>query len=130
MFENSGAGVWYCGKHWREYSSDGICPDCAIAQDVLERRPDWREFLADMGGKGVSDSYIPSAALYGDKQPTLLGRTDFKTWDRETLEKFARTSADENKALREELAFALAAWRKEVLRNPTQAVSSDTPTLT
>lgn len=52
--------------------------------------------------------------------------TDFKEWDRATLEQFARVCADENRVLREELALALAAWRKEVLREPTQAVSCDT----
>lgn len=77
--------------------------------------------------------HIPSDAMYGETQlkdlasKPFVGRTDFATWDRGTLEKFARTCADENKALREELAFALAAWRKEVLRDPPQAVSSGTP---
>lgn len=55
-----------------------------------------------------------------------LGPTDFKTWERETLERFAREVADENKALREELALALEAWRKEVLRSATEAVSCGT----
>ena len=41
-------------------------------------------------------------------------RTDFKTWDRSTLEKFAREAADENKQLRDDLRTAINAYRKAV----------------
>jgi hypothetical protein len=50
-----------------------------------------------------------------------LLKTDFSTWERQTLEHFARTAADENRLLRQEdailrqdLKAALAAWRKEL----------------
>jgi len=33
--------------------------------------------------------------------------TDFSTWDRETLERFAREAADENKQLREDVKMLL-----------------------
>lgn len=41
-------------------------------------------------------------------------KTDFKNWDRETLERFAREASDENVQLKEDLKAALAAWRKEL----------------
>jgi len=41
--------------------------------------------------------------------------TDFATWDRETLNKFARDAVNEIKALREELRVALDAYRKLVI---------------
>jgi hypothetical protein len=41
-------------------------------------------------------------------------KTDFSTWERKTLEDFARTAADENAILRQDLKAALAAWRKEL----------------
>lgn len=44
-------------------------------------------------------------------------RTDFSTWDRKTLEQFARDAADENLLLREQTALLIAAWRKEVVAN-------------
>lgn len=37
--------------------------------------------------------------------------TDFSIWERETLERFARQAADENKQLREDLRVALDAYR-------------------
>ena len=40
--------------------------------------------------------------------------TDFATWDRVMLERFARQAADENTQLKEDLTAALAAWRKEL----------------
>jgi hypothetical protein len=40
--------------------------------------------------------------------------TDFSTWNRKTLEDFARDAATENAILREDLKAALAAWRKEL----------------
>ena len=43
------------------------------------------------------------------------GRTDFRTWDRETLERFARQAANENAALQADLKVALQAWRKAEL---------------
>lgn len=39
------------------------------------------------------------------------GRTDFSTWDRSTLERFAREAADENRELRADLRTALDAYR-------------------
>ena len=41
-------------------------------------------------------------------------KTDFSTWKRDVLEDFARTAADENRILKEDLKAALAAWRKEL----------------
>lgn len=55
-----------------------------------------------------------------------MPKTDFKTWERATLERFARECADENLDLRETLILALAAWRKEVLRSAPSAVSCGT----
>ena len=51
--------------------------------------------------------------------PERRNRTDFSTWKRETLERFARQAADENKQLREDVRAALAAFRhfvKEALK--------------
>ena len=47
----------------------------------------------------------------------LIGRTDFKSWQRGTLEQFARQVADENKQLREDNKTLLDAWRSEVESN-------------
>lgn len=44
--------------------------------------------------------------------PNAQARTDFSTWDRETLERFARQAADENRQLREDLRVALDAFRR------------------
>jgi hypothetical protein len=43
------------------------------------------------------------------------GRTDFRTWERATLERFAREAADENLILRTQLKDALAAWRRALV---------------
>ena len=43
--------------------------------------------------------------------------TDFATWDRETLNKFAQDAANELDALKEELRVALDAYRKLVIEN-------------
>jgi hypothetical protein len=43
--------------------------------------------------------------------------TDFATWDRETLNKFARDAANELDALKEELRVALDAYRKLVIEH-------------
>lgn len=48
------------------------------------------------------------------KNPDIISRTDFRTWDRTTLEQFARQSADENAALQADLKTALAAWREAI----------------
>lgn len=40
--------------------------------------------------------------------------TDFSTWERATLEQFARESTEENLQLKEDLKTALAAWRNEL----------------
>jgi len=45
------------------------------------------------------------------------GLTDFATWDREVLNKFARDAANEIRALEEELRVALDAYRKLVIEN-------------
>lgn len=45
------------------------------------------------------------------------GRTDFKDWSRDGLERFARQAADENLVLRTDLKTALAAWRAAVKEN-------------
>ena len=45
------------------------------------------------------------------------GMTDFATWDRETLNKFARDATQEIDALKEELRVALDAYRKLVIEN-------------
>ena len=42
--------------------------------------------------------------------------TDFKTWERKTLEEFARQAADENKELREQLRVAIDAYRKLIVK--------------
>jgi len=44
-------------------------------------------------------------------------KTDFSTWQRKTLEDFARQVADENLELKEQLRAALAAYRMEVVKN-------------
>ena len=44
-------------------------------------------------------------------------KTDFKTWERERLEKFARDAADENRELRQQVNDLLRAYRAEVIRN-------------
>jgi hypothetical protein len=43
--------------------------------------------------------------------------TNFATWDRETLNKFAQDAADEIAALQEELRVAIDAYRKLVIDN-------------
>jgi hypothetical protein len=43
--------------------------------------------------------------------------TDFATWDRETLNKFAQDAASELEALKEELRVALDAYRKLVVEH-------------
>ena len=48
------------------------------------------------------------------KNESIISHTDFKTWDRNTLEQFARQSADENVALKADLKTALTAWREAV----------------
>lgn len=47
-------------------------------------------------------------------------RTDFSTWDRQTLERFAREAADENRELRADLRAALDAYRR-VVSAPTES---------
>lgn len=44
-------------------------------------------------------------------------KTDFRAWERDTLERFARDAADENRELKEKLKELLVAWRKEVIKN-------------
>lgn len=70
----------------------------------------------------------PRNAL-GDPAP---GRTDFTRWQRVNLEAFARQAADENLVLRaenaqlkEDLATALAAWRKCATTRPDGVEPSD-----
>jgi hypothetical protein len=70
----------------------------------------------------------PCNAL-GDPSP---GRTDFTRWARQSLESFARQAADENLVLRTEnerlkqdLATALAAWRKCATTRPHGVTPSD-----
>ena len=46
-----------------------------------------------------------------------IGMTDFATWDRETLNKFAQDTVREIGALREELRVALDSYRKLVVEN-------------
>lgn len=58
--------------------------------------------------------------------PSPPNRTDFKTWERATLERFAREAADENRVLRDQLAWMLEERRKELLRHNADAVSSGT----
>jgi flagellar biosynthesis regulator FlaF len=43
--------------------------------------------------------------------------TDFATWEREILNKFARDAANELNALKEELRVALDAYRKLVVEH-------------
>ncbi len=43
--------------------------------------------------------------------------TDFSTWARPNLERFAREAADENLQLRDDLKTALAGWRKAATEN-------------
>ncbi len=43
-----------------------------------------------------------------------MPRTDFSTWQRETLERFAREVADENLQLRADVRTALDGYRAEV----------------
>ena len=42
--------------------------------------------------------------------------TDFATWDRETLNRFAREAAQEILALREERSVAIKAYRELLLK--------------
>lgn len=63
----------------------------------------------------MSSENVPLNPL-GEPAPS---RTDFTAWSRAGLELFARQAADENLVLRaeiaqvkEDLAIALAAWRK------------------
>ena len=44
--------------------------------------------------------------------------TDFSTWDRETLNKFAQDAVDEIEALREELRVAIKAYRELLTKAP------------
>jgi hypothetical protein len=46
----------------------------------------------------------------------LVNPADFSTWDRKTLEQFARQAADENRELREDIKVVIDAWREEVHR--------------
>ena len=43
--------------------------------------------------------------------------TDFATWDRETLNKFAQDAANELESLKKELRVALDAYRKLVVEH-------------
>jgi len=43
--------------------------------------------------------------------------TDFSTWDRETLNKYAYEAMKEIEALKEDLRVALEAYRKLVVQN-------------
>ena len=43
------------------------------------------------------------------------GRTNFKSWSRDSLEQFARDAADENLLLRFDLKAAIAGWRQAVV---------------
>lgn len=47
-------------------------------------------------------------------------KTDFKSWDREVLETFAREAADELARVREENRILLDAWRKAVIEHQTE----------
>ncbi|WP_395026553.1 hypothetical protein [Comamonas odontotermitis] len=49
-----------------------------------------------------------------------MPRTDFSTWQRETLERFAREVADENLQLRADVRTALNGYRREVLQQAPQ----------
>ena len=47
-------------------------------------------------------------------------KTDFKNWERDTLEKFAREAADENRELKEKLSEMREmrdTWRNEAIKN-------------
>jgi hypothetical protein len=46
-----------------------------------------------------------------------IGMTDFATWDRDTLNKFARDAVNEIEALQEELRVALDAYRQLVIEH-------------
>jgi hypothetical protein len=48
----------------------------------------------------------------------LTGKADFSTWDRQTLERFAREAADENAVLRADLRTALDAYHKLLAEMP------------
>jgi hypothetical protein len=54
-------------------------------------------------------------------------RTDFSTWDRPTLERFAREAADENRELRADLRAALDAYRFAVSEAPPPNPASRPP---
>lgn len=41
-------------------------------------------------------------------------KTDFSTWERDTLERLARELADENEQLKADLKTALTAWREQL----------------
>lgn len=51
-----------------------------------------------------------------------MPEADFSTWDRATLERFAREAADENRELRQDLRIALDAYRAAVCAPPTVKV--------
>lgn len=44
-----------------------------------------------------------------------MPQADFSSWDRATLERFARQAADENRELRENVRVLHDAWRQFVL---------------
>ena len=47
--------------------------------------------------------------------------TDFSTWDRQTLEKFAQEAAAENRALRVENKVVLDQWRELIRKQYREA---------
>jgi hypothetical protein len=54
-----------------------------------------------------------------------MPRTDFSTWERTTLEQFARQAADENRQLHADLRLALDAYRAEVRRQAKENKKED-----
>ena len=54
-------------------------------------------------------------------------KTYFKTWERETLERFAREVADENKTLKELVKSLFKAWKEEVIKNENKEMVQPPP---
>lgn len=66
----------------------------------------------------------PPLNALGEPSPN---RTDFKDWDRENLERFARQAADENLVLEANNKVLLRAWRDVMVKGTGAYRISSTP---
>ena len=90
-----------------------------VLRDVNARRQEVPKRCPACGSNdaGMPCAY-PSEGKAGcphDARLRATNRTDFKTWERTTLEQFARQLADEHKLLRDQLAHALDLAHGEAL---------------